>query len=300
MLEREDFNKRWENEVPIALHELLYPLAQGYDSVALKADVELGSSDQLFNLLVGRQLQKEYGQPPQVCLTGPLLEGIDAREVEGKIVGDKMSKSLGNYVGITEPAQEQYGKLMSISDGLMWRYYELLSRRSLAEVEALRRLHPRPAVLQPPDSTVGAVVRALDGVALAHLACHGRLRSDNPAFSSLLLSDGSLTVHELYLRSIAPRLMVLASCDSAADVTYEGDELLGFVSALFARGTAGLVASPILVPDTEAVDLMRRLHEGILGGATLAVALHAARAALDRDDPAAFVNWCAFTAFGAG
>ena len=145
MLERDDFKKRWDNEVPIALHELLYPLAQGYDSVALKADVELGSSDQLFNLLVGRQLQKEYGQAPQVCLTGPLLEGIDAREVDGKIAGDKMSKSLGNYVGIDEPAQEQYGKLMSISDGLMWRYYELLSRRSLTEIEALRREHPKVA-----------------------------------------------------------------------------------------------------------------------------------------------------------
>jgi tyrosyl-tRNA synthetase len=145
MLERDDFKKRWENQVPIALHELLYPLAQGYDSVALKADVELGSSDQLFNLLVGRTLQREYGQAPQVCLTGPLLEGIDAREVEGKIVGDKMSKSLGNYVGIDEPPQEQYGKLMSISDGLMWRYYELLSRRSLAEIETLRREHPRKA-----------------------------------------------------------------------------------------------------------------------------------------------------------
>jgi len=145
MLERDDFKKRWEKEVPIALHELLYPLAQGYDSVALKADVELGSSDQLFNLLVGRQLQKEYGQPPQVCLTGPLLEGIDAREVEGKIVGDKMSKSLGNYVGIDEAPQEQYGKLMSISDGLMWRYYELLSRRSLTEIQALRREHPKAA-----------------------------------------------------------------------------------------------------------------------------------------------------------
>ncbi len=145
MLERDDFKKRWEKEVPIALHELLYPLAQGYDSVALKADVELGSSDQLFNLLVGRQLQKEYGQVPQVCLTGPLLEGIDAREVGGKIVGDKMSKSLGNYVGIDEPPQEQYGKLMSISDGLMWRYYELLSRRSLAEIQALRREHPKAA-----------------------------------------------------------------------------------------------------------------------------------------------------------
>jgi tyrosyl-tRNA synthetase len=145
MLEREDFKKRWQSETPIALHELLYPLAQGYDSVALKADVELGSSDQLFNLLVGRQLQKEYGQPPQVALTGPLLEGIDAKVVEGRVAGDKMSKSLGNYVGIDEPAGEQYGKLMSISDGLMWRYYELLSRRGIAEISALRGEHPKKA-----------------------------------------------------------------------------------------------------------------------------------------------------------
>jgi tyrosyl-tRNA synthetase len=145
MLERDDFKKRWHSETPIALHELLYPLAQGYDSVALKADIELGSSDQLFNLLVGRQLQKEYGQPPQICLTGPLLEGLDAKEIDGRIVGDKMSKSMGNYVGIDEPAQEQYGKLMSVSDGLMWRYYELLSRKSLQEVAALRKEHPKKA-----------------------------------------------------------------------------------------------------------------------------------------------------------
>ncbi len=145
MLERDDFKRRFAEERPIALHELLYPLAQGYDSVALKADVELGSSDQLFNLLVGRTLQKEYGQDPQVCLTGPLLEGIDAREVGGKIAGDKMSKSLGNYVGIDEPAADQYGKLMSISDALMWRYYELLSRRTTAEIAQLRGGHPKAA-----------------------------------------------------------------------------------------------------------------------------------------------------------
>ena len=145
MLERDDFKKRFAEERPIALHELLYPLAQGYDSVALKADVELGSSDQLFNLLVGRTLQKEYGQEPQVCLTGPLLEGTDAREENGRIVGDKMSKSLGNYVGIDEPAGDQYGKLMSISDALMWRYYELLSRRTSSEIAQLRRGHPKAA-----------------------------------------------------------------------------------------------------------------------------------------------------------
>ena len=168
-----------------------------------------------------------------------------------------------------------------------------------AEVETLRGLHDRPTVLVPPTSTVGAAAKALDGAALAHLACHGRLRSDNPTFSSLLLSDGSLTVQELDLRGIAPHRMILAACDSAAGVSYAGDELLGFVSALIARGTAGLIASAVMVPDLEAVSLMRSLHQFLLGGATLAEALHAARATTDRADRRTFVNWCAFTAFGA-
>jgi tetratricopeptide (TPR) repeat protein len=170
---------------------------------------------------------------------------------------------------------------------------------AVAEVEALRGLHHRPAVLAPPTSTVNATARALDGAALAHLACHGQLRSDNPTFSSLLLSDGSLTVQELDLRGIAPHRIILAACDSAAGVSYAGDELLGFVSALIARGTAGLVASAVMVPDLEAVSLMGSLHRLLLRGATLAEALHSARATIDRDDPRAFVNWCAFTAFGA-
>jgi len=131
MLERDDFAKRYAAEQPIAIHELLYPLAQGYDSVALKADVELGGTDQKFNLLVGRELQRHYGQEPQVILTLPLLEGLDGV--------NKMSKSLDNYVGITEPPGEMFGKLMSISDELMWRYYELLSFRPLPEIATLRR-----------------------------------------------------------------------------------------------------------------------------------------------------------------
>jgi tetratricopeptide (TPR) repeat protein len=167
------------------------------------------------------------------------------------------------------------------------------------EVQGLRGLHDRATVLLPPDSTVNAATRALDGASLAHLACHGRLRADNPTFSSLLLSDGSITVQELDLRGIAPRRLILAACDSAAGVSLEGDELLGFVSALIARGTAGMIASAVMVPDLEAVPLMRTLHEILLGGATLAEALHAARATIDRTDPRAFVNWCAFTAFGA-
>ncbi len=130
MLEREDFHKRFQEERPISLHELLYPLAQGYDSVMLEADVELGGTDQKFNLLVGRELQRIWGQSPQAVLTMPLLEGLDGVQ--------KMSKSYGNYVGITEPALEQYGKLMSISDELMWRYYELLTDMSLGEIGKLK------------------------------------------------------------------------------------------------------------------------------------------------------------------
>jgi tyrosyl-tRNA synthetase len=149
MLEREDFKTRFREGKSIALHELLYPLLQGYDSVALKADVELGSSDQLFNLLVGRTLMREMAMEPQVILTGPILEGLDAKLEGGRIVGEKMSKSLGNYVGVAEPPGQIFGKLMSISDDLMWRYIELLSARSLAEVSDLRvrvtsgALHPK-------------------------------------------------------------------------------------------------------------------------------------------------------------
>jgi tyrosyl-tRNA synthetase len=123
MLERDDFDKRYQNNQPIAIHEFLYPLVQGYDSVALKADMELGGTDQKFNLLMGRELQKHYGQPPQCVLTMPLLVGLDGV--------NKMSKSLGNYVGINEVPREMFGKLMSIADDLMWRYYELLSFESL-------------------------------------------------------------------------------------------------------------------------------------------------------------------------
>jgi tyrosyl-tRNA synthetase len=131
MLERDDFAKRYRGGQPIAIHEFLYPLVQGYDSVALKSDVELGGTDQKFNLLVGRQLQETYGQEPQVVMTVPLLEGLDGV--------NKMSKSLGNYIGINEPGDVQFGKLMSISDELMWRYFELLSFRPLADIAALRK-----------------------------------------------------------------------------------------------------------------------------------------------------------------
>lgn len=131
MLERDDFNKRYKSGQAIAIHEFLYPLVQGYDSVALKADVELGGTDQKFNMLVGRQLQEAYGQKPQVVITVPILEGLDGV--------NKMSKSLANYVGISEAPAEQFGKIMSISDDLMWRYFELLSFRPLSELEGFKK-----------------------------------------------------------------------------------------------------------------------------------------------------------------
>jgi tyrosyl-tRNA synthetase len=142
MLERDDFKKRYEGEQPISIHEFLYPIVQGYDSVALKADVELGGTDQKFNLLVGRQLQQDYGQEPQLVMTTPLLEGLDGVQ--------KMSKSLGNYIGITDAPGEMFGKLMSISDDLMWRYFEVLSFRSLDDIAGLKKavddgMNPRDA-----------------------------------------------------------------------------------------------------------------------------------------------------------
>lgn len=130
MLERDDFNKRYKGNQPIAIHEFLYPLLQGYDSVALEADIELGGTDQTFNLLMGRELQKTFNQKPQVVMTMPLLEGLDGV--------DKMSKSLNNAIGITEPADQMFAKLMSISDTLMWRYFELLSFKPIVEIEKLK------------------------------------------------------------------------------------------------------------------------------------------------------------------
>ncbi|HIJ88929.1 MAG TPA: tyrosine--tRNA ligase [Desulfuromonadales bacterium] len=146
MLERDDFHKRYTTQQPIAIHEFLYPLIQGYDSVAMKADVELGGTDQKFNLLMGRELQREWGQSPQCVLTMPLLEGLDGV--------NKMSKSLGNYIGISDPADDIFGKIMSISDELMLRYYELLSDMTLADIDLLKRdlkdhsLHPMAAKKQ--------------------------------------------------------------------------------------------------------------------------------------------------------
>lgn len=161
MLERDDFKKRYSAGQSISVHEFLYPLVQAYDSVVIRADVELGGTDQLFNLLVGRQIMRDYGQAPQCILTTPLLEGLDARAVDGKIVGDKMSKSLNNYVGVDDECLDMFGKLMSVSDDLMWRYLDLLSTRSSAELATLREqvgsgeLHPRDAKVGFASEIVG-------------------------------------------------------------------------------------------------------------------------------------------------
>jgi tyrosyl-tRNA synthetase len=166
MLERDDFTKRYKGGIPISVHELLYPLMQGYDSVALKSDLELGGTDQKFNLLVGRELQKEYGQEPQCILTMPLLEGLDGVE--------KMSKSKGNYVGITDKPADMFGKLMSISDTLMWRYFELLSSLTVAEIAALKSAceagrNPRDVKVQ----LAGEMVTRFHGAAAAEAARAG-------------------------------------------------------------------------------------------------------------------------------
>ncbi len=151
MLERDDFSKRYRANLPIHLHEFLYPMVQGYDSVALRCDIELGGQDQLFNLLVGRELMRDYGQRPQMVMTTPLLLGTDARMEVGELVGDKMSKSKGNFVALEDPPREMFGKIMSISDDLMWAWYDLLSELSVPALAALRKsvtdgtMHPKKA-----------------------------------------------------------------------------------------------------------------------------------------------------------
>ena len=172
MLERDDFSKRYSSNQPIAIHEFLYPLVQGYDSVALRADIELGGTDQKFNLLMGRELQRAYGQEPQVILTMPLLEGLDGVK--------KMSKSLGNYVGIQEAPGVMYNKLVSIPDSLMWRYFELLSFRPMAEIEQFKRdveqgANPRDIKIKLAEEIV-ARFHGAEAAASAHRSAGNRMK----------------------------------------------------------------------------------------------------------------------------
>lgn len=209
LLERDDFTKRYREGSPISLHEFLYPISQGYDSVALRADMELGGTDQKFNLLVGREIQKAYGQPPQIVATTPLLEGLDGVQ--------KMSKSLGNYVGITESAPVMFRKLMSVSDTLMWRYYEMLTDSTVTEIAAMRAgveagdTHPMESKI----SLARRIVADFHGAAEAEMAAaefnrvvrHGQAPSDleTIALPEGVMSDGVIRVDKLLAKTgLAP------------------------------------------------------------------------------------------------
>jgi tyrosyl-tRNA synthetase len=209
ILERDDFSTRLKEQRPIAVHELLYPLAQAYDSVALEADVELGGTDQKFNLLVGRAIQPEYGQEPQVIMTTPILEGLDGVQ--------KMSKSLGNYIGINEPPAEIFGKVMSVSDELMWRYYLLLTDKTQSEIEGLRRSvavgsrHPMQAKME----LAGEIVTQFHGrnqsdgarTRFEETIRHGMFDLDAPLHTETVVYD--------YRERLADRLVKLGLCPSA-------------------------------------------------------------------------------------
>jgi tyrosyl-tRNA synthetase len=201
MLERDDFNKRYKSGQPIAIHEFLYPLIQGYDSVAMRADVELGGTDQKFNMLVGRELQREYGQAPQVVISLPILEGLDGV--------NKMSKSLGNYIGINDPAEEVFGRIMSISDVLMWRYLELLSAEDMRTIEQWKRdveqgLNPRDVKVRLAREMV-ARFHGTDAAETAHAAFVARFqRNETPGDMpevELKAEDGGLAVFRLLKES---------------------------------------------------------------------------------------------------
>ena len=226
LLERDDFSKRFRNNQPIAVHELLYPLMQGYDSVAMKADVELGGTDQKFNLLVGRELQKDAGQEPQCVLTMPLLEGLDGR--------DKMSKSLGNYVGIAEPPQEMFGKLMSISDTLMWRYFELLSFEPMSTIE--RWKNEIEAGANPRDVKVRLakeIVARFHGQPAADAAQtefeqrfrHGVLPDDMPEVTVQAPAEGILITQMLKQSQLTPSTSEAARAIEQGGVKIDGERV---------------------------------------------------------------------------
>ena len=240
LLERDDFSKRFRGNQPIAVHELLYPLMQGYDSVAMKADVELGGTDQKFNLLVGRELQKDFGQEPQVILTMPLLEGLDGK--------DKMSKSLGNYVGIAEAPQEIFGKLMSISDELMWRYIELLSFEPLGVVKKWR--DEVAAGANPRDVKVRfarEIVARFHGQGAAQAAedefdrrfRQGALPQDMPELALSAPAEGLPLVQMLKLAQLSPSTSEAARAIEQGGVRINGERVAD--RALRLKGPAELV-----------------------------------------------------------
>src|SRR5215831_2063963 len=215
ILEREDFSKRYNNQHPIAMHELLYPIVQGYDSVALEADVELGGTDQRFNLLVGRDLQREYGQESQIVLTMPLLEGLDGVQ--------KMSKSLGNYIGINEAPNEQFGKVMSISDELMFRYYELLTDTPLAEIQTLRA-DIAEGKRHPMDAKADLAVRIIAGYH-GEAAAESAREEFNRVFRNKEIPE-DIEVNEVSLASGPLRIMKLLTNVGLAPSNAEAQRLI--------------------------------------------------------------------------
>ena len=228
LLEREDFHKRFQEEKPISVHELLYPLVQGYDSVALEADVELGGTDQKFNLLVGREMQRAYGQESQVVLTTPILEGLDGVQ--------KMSKSLGNAIGIHEPPLEMYGKIMSISDEMMWRYYERLTDVQVADIEKMKRdAHPMQAkkdlarrIVADFHSTEAATKAAEDWAKLRHRELLAEnlpkdIEEVRVAYDKIRLPDAPAPGSDSYLYIRLDRLLVI--CGMADSTTDAGRKL---------------------------------------------------------------------------
>jgi tyrosyl-tRNA synthetase len=234
MLERDDFSKRYSTNQPIAIHEFLYPLVQGYDSVALRADIELGGTDQKFNLLMGRELQRAYGQEPQVILTMPLLEGLDGVK--------KMSKSLGNYVGIQEAPGVMYGKLVSIPDALMWRYFELLSFRSMAEIAALkadveRGANPRDIKILLAEEIV-ARFHGAEAAASAHRAAGNRMKEGE--LPQDLPEVELLSIEDLPISSLLNKAGLVKNAAAARDLLASGavriDGVVVDREFVFARG----------------------------------------------------------------
>jgi len=227
ILERDDFSKRYESNTPISVHEFLYPLAQGYDSVMLKCDVELGGTDQKFNLLVGRELQKDYGQPPQIVATVPLLEGLDGVE--------KMSKSKGNYVGITETPEEMFKKLMSISDELMFRYYELLTDKTVAEIQALKREHPKQTKMELARMIISdfhsraAAERAADE--WVRVVAGGEVPVD---IETVKMEEPSMRIDKVLARAgLAPSTSEANRLVKAGSVEVNGQKIVEFIALTF-------------------------------------------------------------------
>lgn len=223
LLERDDFSKRFRENTPISVHELLYPLAQGYDSVAMKCDVEMGGTDQKFNLLVGRELQRDYGQVPQIVATTPLIEGLDGVE--------KMSKSKGNYIGITEKPEDMFKKVMSISDDLMWRYWELLTDKSLAEIQQFKKQHPKQVKIDLARVIVTDYHSAADANRAAaewnRVVSGGEIPSD---IETVELGGGNLRIDKVLARAgLAPSVAEATRKLKAGAVEVDGEKVSEFI-----------------------------------------------------------------------